>query len=120
VMATVRPWGLNAIWELVAMSDSLCSDGCLICAHHSSSVHGSADGLHALVLVVVVITGGDNVAVERTANLLAVLHDGRAGTHLYTTVLDYLDAVNNLNFLKRHFDLQSKPVSGHPGQHVLS
>jgi hypothetical protein len=61
-------------------------------------VRNLANGLHLGIFGAVVVARGDNVAVKVATDLLAIFHDGGLGAHLYTTVLDYLDAVNDLNF----------------------
>ena len=98
-------------------SDSLRGEGRLVGSDHVSRVRGSADGLHTSIFASVVIAGRDDVAVEGSADLLSVLQNRCACANLHSASLKNFDAINDRDFFKCHFDFQSKPISGHPGQY---
>jgi hypothetical protein len=80
-------------------------------------VRGSTDGLHTSILAAVISARRNDMTVEAAADLLAILQDCGLGSDLHTSIFDHFDPVDDLNFLKCHFDLQSKSYSGQMGQH---
>ncbi|NDG19553.1 MAG: hypothetical protein EB117_14945 [Betaproteobacteria bacterium] len=80
----------------------------LIGGDHLRRVRGGANGLHAGILVAVVIARGNDMAVERAANLLAIFHDGGLCAYLYTAVFNYFNQIYFDYFFKGHFDTPIK------------
>lgn len=101
-MTTVWPSGVQAIWLLVDMSDSLCSNGCFISFDHFFSVFGCANSLHASILGTVVSTRGNQVPMVRLADNFAVFNDYGCRANMHDTIFVHRDLVNDHLLFNRH------------------
>jgi hypothetical protein len=61
-----------------------------------------ADSLYSGILGAVVITGGNNVAVERAADLLAIFEDSGLGAYLNAAIFNNFNQINRNNFFESH------------------